>query len=76
MFNDSPIYHQTLRDIKKRGIDGPCCPYIYHPSSLKNMRFQGFKLNLTRTLKVKDDAVKGPTKGIRLLFRAKQVRLH
>ena len=31
MLNNSHIYHQTLHDIKKRGIDGPCFSYRHHP---------------------------------------------
>lgn len=35
MLNNSHIYHQTLHDIKKRGIDGApysILPYLYDPT--------------------------------------------
>jgi len=38
MLNNSHIYHQTLHDIKKRGIDGSCCFYLHPASYLKNGR--------------------------------------
>jgi pyruvate/2-oxoglutarate dehydrogenase complex dihydrolipoamide dehydrogenase (E3) component len=31
MLNNSHIYHQTLHDIQKRGIDGSYCPFSAMP---------------------------------------------
>ncbi|KAF8491713.1 hypothetical protein F5888DRAFT_1637465 [Russula emetica] len=61
MLNNSHIYHQTLHDIQKHGIDEWTLPV------------EGVKLNLPQMLKVKDDTVQGLTKGIELLIKQNKI---
>jgi dihydrolipoamide dehydrogenase len=76
MLNNSHIYHQTLHDIKKRGIDGACQPAsATFFADIKKTRdlVEGVKLNLPQMLKAKDDSVNGLTKGIEILFKQNKV---
>ena len=77
MLNNSHIYHTTLHDIKKRGIDGEwhvktiprglvsdtSCIYIV----------EGVKLNLPQMLSAKDKSVTALTKGVEGLLKKNKV---
>jgi dihydrolipoamide dehydrogenase len=74
MLNNSHIYHQTLHDIKKRGIDGPCCSFLYKyllQSKEWTLPAEGVKLNLPQM--PKEDSVQGLTMGIELLLKQNKV---
>ena len=74
MLNNSHKYHDTLHDLKSRGIDGKSVPI---PSldaySLPCATVEGVNLNLAQMLKAKDTAVTGLTKGIEGLFKKNKV---
>ncbi|ELU38534.1 dihydrolipoyl dehydrogenase [Rhizoctonia solani AG-1 IA] len=59
MLNNSHKYHDTLHDLKSRGIEGK--------------PVEGVQLNLSQMLKAKDTAVTGLTKGIEGLFKKNKV---
>lgn len=81
MLNNSHIYHQTLHDIKKRGIDGaylfPLSLLISRPHDHFMLTFflsfhhavEGVKLNLKQMLAAKDKSVTQLTRGIEGLFK-------
>lgn len=75
MLNNSHIYHQTLHDIQKRGIDGSFFPLRTFDNGSNSLSFQveGVKLNLPQMLKAKDQAVSGLTRGVEGLFKQNKV---
>jgi dihydrolipoamide dehydrogenase len=72
MLNNSHIYHQTLHDIKKRGIDGRLLVLLL-VIKLMQATVEGVKLNLPNMLAAKNKSITQLTKGVEGLLKKNKV---